>query len=82
MKFDVEIPSLNGTARLEIKTVQEGENWAAYLSFSSDRSLDETCFMLGRSGIPHRFTGTSVNEAEEAGKKFLQDNYRVVKMIW
>ena len=81
MKFDIEIPSLNGVARLEILTVREGNRWAAYLSFS-DRTLNEACLTLGRSGIPHRFSGTSEREAEEAAKKFLQENYRVVRMVW
>jgi len=82
MKFDVKIPSLNGTARLEIKTVQEGDGWAAYISFVSDRSLNETCLMLGQQGIPYRFTGPTEKEAEETAKKFLQQNYEVVRMIW
>lgn len=82
MKFDVKIPSLNGVARLEIKTVQEKKEWAAYLSLIYDRILKETCLTLGHSGIPHRFTGHSEEEAEEAAKKFLQENYHVVRVIW
>ncbi len=82
MKFDVKIPSLNGMARLEIKTVREGDGWAAYISFVSDRSLDETCLMLGHLGIPYRFSGPSEKEAEETAKKFLLKNYEVTKMIW
>ncbi len=82
MKFDVKIPSLNGVARLEIKTAQERKGWAAYLSLIYDRTLDETCLTLGHSGIPHRFTGHSEEEAEGAAKKFLQENYHVVRIIW
>ena len=82
MKFDVKLPSLGGTARLEIKTVQEGDGWAAYLSFVSDRRLDETCLVLGNHGIPCRFTGGSEKEVEEAARKFLKENYGVVRMIW
>ncbi len=82
MKFDVKLPSLNGVARLEIKTVQEENGWAAYLSVIYDRGLGETCLMLGDSGIPHRFTGKSEKEAEEAAKGFLQKKYNVVRTIW
>lgn len=82
MKFDVQIPSLNGTAQLEIKTTREKNQWAAYISFASARSADETCFMLGRSGLPYRFTGKVEKEAEDAAKKFLEQNYTVVRMIW
>lgn len=82
MKFDVKIPSLNGVARLEIKTAREKKGWAAYLSLIYDRTLDETCLTLGHSGIPHRFTGHSEEEAEGAAKKFLQENYHVVRTIW
>jgi hypothetical protein len=82
MKFDVKVPSLNGIARLEIRIVQEGDGWAAYISFVSDRSLDETCLMLGHLGIPYRFSGASEKEAEETAKNFLQQNYEVTRMIW
>ena len=82
MKFDVKLPSLNGVARLEIKTVQEKNGWAAYLSVIYDRGLGETCLMLGQSGIPHRFTGQSEKEAEEAAKGFLQEKYNVIRTIW
>ena len=82
MKFDVEIQSLKGTARLEIKTIEEDNGWAAYLSIIYDRNLKDTCLLLGRSGLPHRFTGPSENEAEEAAKEFLQENYHVVRTIW
>ncbi|MFQ5849693.1 MAG: hypothetical protein ACE5JU_03780 [Candidatus Binatia bacterium] len=82
MKFDVEIPSLNGIARLEIKTVQEENRWVSYLSLFSERILNETCLMLGHSGIPHRFTGATEKDVEEAAKNFLQQNYHVVRMIW
>jgi len=82
MKFEVEVPSLKGVARLEIKTVQDKDTWIAYLLFNTGRRLDDTCLLLGQSGIPHRFTGPSEKEAEEAAKKFLQEHYRVVRMIW
>ncbi|MBI2358722.1 MAG: hypothetical protein HYV04_07405 [Deltaproteobacteria bacterium] len=82
MKFDIQLPSLKGVARIEIKTVQEGEAWAAYLSFVADRTLSETCLMLGQSGIPHRFTGASRQEVQEKAKTFLQQNYEVVRTIW
>ncbi|MEE9548822.1 MAG: hypothetical protein V3W08_00305 [Candidatus Binatia bacterium] len=82
MKFDVKLPSLNGVARLEIKTVQEENGWAAYLSVIYDRGLSETCLMLGQSGIPHRFTSQSEKEAEEAAKGFLQEKYNVIRTIW
>ena len=82
MKFDVKVPSLNGIARVEIKTVQEGDGWAAYLSFVSHRGLDETCLMLGHLGIPYRFAGSTEEETQQAAKHFLQQNYEVVRMIW
>ena len=82
MKFDVQLPSLKGIARIEIKTVQEDGLWAAYLSFVADRTFSDTCLMLGQSGVPHRFTGESDKEAEEKAKTFLQQNYEVVRMIW
>lgn len=82
MKFDVQLPSLKGIARIEIKAVQDGDTWAAYLSFAADRTLDETCLMLGQSGIPHRVTGASEKEAVEKAKAFLQEKYEVVRMIW
>jgi hypothetical protein len=82
MKFDVQIPSLNGIARVEIKTVQEEDRWAAYIAFASGRAANETCLLLGQSGIPHRFTGSAEKEAEEAAKKFLEQHYEVVRMIW
>lgn len=82
MKFDVEIPSLDGIARLEVRTVQEKDGWAAYVGFVSDRSLDETCLMLAHRGIPYRFTGSNEKEAQEGAKNFLQQNYKVVRMVW
>jgi hypothetical protein len=82
MKFDVQIPSLNGVARVEIKTAQEEDRWAAYIAFASGRAANETCLVLGQSGIPYRFTGGAEKEAEEAAKKFLEQHYEVVRMIW
>jgi hypothetical protein len=82
MKFDVQIPSLNGTARVEIRTAREQNLWAAYIGFAADRSSNETCFLLGRDGIPHRSTGASQKEAESAAKSFLEENYRIVRTIW
>lgn len=82
MKFDIQLPSLKGIARIEIKTVQEDNVWAAYLAFVADRTLADTCLMLGHLGIPYRLTGASEKEAEEKAKTFLQQNYEVVRMIW
>ena len=82
MKFDIQLPSLKGIARIEIKTVQEDSVWVAYLSFAADRTLSDTCLTLGQSGIPHRFTGASEKEVEEKAKTFLEQNYEVVRMIW
>lgn len=82
MKFDLKVPALNGIARVQIKTVQEGDGWAAYIPFVAHRTLNETCLMLGHLGIPYRFTGPTEKEAEETAKKFLQQNYEVVRMIW
>lgn len=82
MKFDVQIPSLSGIARLEIKTAQEESLWAAYIAFAGSRSADEACLVLGQSGIPYRFTGAAEKEAKQRAKKFLEQNYEVVKMIW
>ena len=82
MKFEVDVPSLSSVARVEIRVVREGKEWAAYLSFVSDRILDDTCLMLGRSGIPHHFSASSERAAAEAAKKFLEENYHVVRTIW
>jgi hypothetical protein len=82
MKFDVQIPSLNGTARVEIRTAREQDLWAAYIGFAADRSSAETCLVLGENGIPRRFTGASDKEAEAAAKNFLEEKYRVVRTIW
>ena len=82
MKFDVQLSSLKGIARIEIKTVQENDAWSAYLSFATDRAAGETCLVLGRSGVPHRFSGLSEEEAAEKAKGFLRQNYEVVRMIW
>ncbi len=82
MKFDVQVPSLNGIARLEIITAQEKKSWAAYISFFSDRPQNETCIMLGHLGVPHRFTGPSEQKAKEKAEKFLHENYTVKRMIW
>lgn len=81
MKFDVQLSSLKGIARIEIMTVREGDAWAAYLSFVSDRSLADTCLMLGHLGIPHRFTGATEKEAEEKAKAFLQQNYATPQRV-
>lgn len=82
MKFDVEIPALNGIARIEIRSVRDGEGWSSYLGFVSDRTLPDTCLMLGQSGVPHRFSGQTEQEAAERAKAFLKNNYRVVRMVW
>jgi hypothetical protein len=81
MKFDVEVPSINGIARLEIKTVLEENLWSAYLTFATDRSLNETCLVLGK-GAPYRFAGASEKEAEAAARSFLEQNYHIVRIIW
>jgi len=57
MKFDVEIPVLGGMTRVEIKTVREDKGCAAHIAFISERALSGACLMLGRFGIPHRFSG-------------------------
>ncbi|NIO07986.1 MAG: hypothetical protein GTO40_08280 [Deltaproteobacteria bacterium] len=82
MKFEVEVPSLQGIARVEIKTVRENDRWIAYLVFNTGRPMDDTCLLLGQSGIPHRFIGASEKDVEENAKKFLQERYRVARMIW
>jgi len=82
MKFEVELPSLKGIARVEIKTVQEGKDWVAYLPLSSGNRLDDACMLLGQAGIPHRFTAQTEKGAEQAAKDFVKQNYHVVRMIW
>jgi hypothetical protein len=82
MKFDVEVPSLSGVARVEIKSVEEGAHWSAYIAFVSDRILSEACLVLGHRGIPRRFTGRDAEEAEENAKSFLEQNYKVLRMAW
>jgi hypothetical protein len=82
MKFDVEIPQLNGVTRLEIRSVREETGWSSYLGFVSDRGFNSTCLLLGESGLPFRFTGSTEQEATEEAKVFLQKKYRVVRIIW
>ncbi|MFQ5682587.1 MAG: hypothetical protein ACE5HC_04870 [Candidatus Binatia bacterium] len=82
MKFDIQLPSVNGIARMEIKTALEGAQWVAYISFVSGRPTNETCLMLGEQGIPYRFTGPSEQEVQKSAKQFLDKHYRIVRMIW
>ena len=82
MKFDVEIPALDGVARVEIRTVREDNGWASYIAFAAGHSVANACLMLGESGIPHRFTAPTETEAQEQAKTFLQNKYRVVRMVW
>ncbi|MGH7844674.1 MAG: hypothetical protein ACREQW_05845 [Candidatus Binatia bacterium] len=82
MKFDVEIPTLDAVARLEIRSAKDEHGWSSYLAFVSGRKLDETCLLLGESGVPYRFTGTTQKKAEEKAKDFLEGKYRVVRTIW
>jgi hypothetical protein len=78
----LEISSLSGVARVEIKTIREERSWAAYISFISERSLNEACLVLGHLGVPRRFIGRDEKEAPEAAKDFLQQNYKVLRMAW
>lgn len=82
MKFDIEVPSLEGVARVEILCTREGEAWAAYVAFVANLRKEDTCLLLGQGGIPYRFEAPSRNEAEEAAKAFLKEKYRVCRMVW
>ena len=82
MKFDVEIPELEGVARLEIRNAREQDGWSSYIGFVAGQSAHPTCLMLGRSGVPYRFAGVTENESLERAKEFLQKTYRVVRIVW
>jgi len=82
MKFDVEIPELEGVARLEIRNTGGQDGWSSYIGFVMGAGAHPTCLMLGKSGIPYRFTGSTESEAQERAKEFLQQSYRVVRIVW
>ncbi len=82
MKFDIEVPSLEGVARVEIRTVKEGEAWAAYIGLVAAVQKEDVCLVLGKKGVPYRFQGSSEKEAEQAAKDFIQSTYRVARMVW
>jgi hypothetical protein len=82
MKFDVEIPDLDGVARLEIRNAREQDGWSCYIGFVAGQSAHPTCLLLGKSGVPYRFTGLTQSEAQERAKEFLQKTYRVVRIVW
>ncbi len=82
MKFDLEVPSLGGVARVEIRTMREGEVWAAYLGLVVSAQKEDVCLLLGHEGVPHRFSGSSEKEAEQTAREFIQRTYHVSRMIW
>jgi hypothetical protein len=82
MKFDVEIPELESVARLEIRNAREQDGWSSYIGFVAGPSGHPTCLMLGKSGVPYRFTGTTESEAQECAKEFVRKSYRVVRIVW
>lgn len=82
MKFDIEVPSLGGVARVEIRTVQEGDVWAAYLGLVATAQKEDVCLLLGQRGVPHRFQGSSEKEAEQTAREFIQRTYHVSRMVW
>jgi hypothetical protein len=81
MKFDLEVSSLGGVVRVEIRTVREGDVWAAYLGLVAAQRED-VCLLLGYGGVPHRFSGSSEKEAEQTAREFIQRTYHVSRMIW
>ncbi len=82
MKYDLEVPSLGGMARVEIRTVREGDVWAAYLGLAATAQKEDVCLLLGHEGVPHRFSGSSEKEAEQIAREFIQRTYQVSRMIW
>lgn len=82
MKFDIEVPSLGGVARVEIRTVREGDVWAAYLGLVATAQKEDVCLLLGQKGIPYRFQGSSEKEAEQTAKEFIQRTYHISRMVW
>jgi hypothetical protein len=69
-------------ARVEIRTAQEGDVWAAYLGLVVSAQNKDVCLLLGHEGVPHRFSGNSEKEAEQMAREFIQGTYHVSRMIW
>jgi hypothetical protein len=82
MKLDIHVPSIAGVVRVEIRSVEDGGSWSAYLVLIGGAALDDACLVLARSGLPLRFSGESREAAETQAKEFVQANYQVARMIW
>ena len=82
MKLDIHVPSIAGVVRVEIRSVEDGDSWSAYLVLIGGGALDDACLVLARSGLPLRFSGGSAEAAETRAKEYVQANYQVSRMIW
>ncbi|MCY4442822.1 MAG: hypothetical protein OXE53_21755 [Deltaproteobacteria bacterium] len=82
MKLDIHVPSIDGVVRVEIRSVEDGDSWSAYLVLIGGASLADACLVLARSGLPIRFGGESAEAAETRAKEYAQAHYRVARMIW
>ncbi len=82
MKLDIHVPSITGVVRVEIRSVEDGAAWSAYLVLIGGAALDDACLVLARSGLPLRFDGESAEAAETRAKEYVQAHYRVARMIW
>ena len=81
MKFDIQMPDIAGAVRVEIRTTREEKTWVGYLGLSFEQASD-TCLLLGRGGVPYRFATADRETAEKKARDFLQNTYRVVRMVW
>ena len=82
MKLDIHVSSIAGVVRVEIRSVEDGGSWSAYLVLIGGGALDDACLVLARSGLPLRFSGQSAEAAETQAKEYVQANYQVARMIW
>ena len=82
MKLDIHVPSIDGVVRAEIRSVEDGGAWSAYLILIGGVSLPDACLALARSGLPLRFSGETAEAAEARAKEYVEAHYRVARMIW
>lgn len=82
MRLDIHVPSIDGVVRVEVRSVEDGGSWSAYLVLIGGGALDDACLVLARSGSPLRFSGETADAAEAQAKEYVQNHYRVARMIW
>ncbi len=82
MKLDIHVPSIDGVVRAEIRSVEDGDSWSAYLVLIGGVAPADACLALARAGAPLRFSGDTAEAAESQAKEYVQAHYRVARMIW